>query len=469
MAEEDEVVPPALAQQLHQGKQIAALEQQLADLQKIVKTQHSTISTTETQLRSTISQADLRRAIGLAFQEFEMRMQEELQQTHRTVLSQFCKRDEVQEVVSLVSKKVNWHDYQALLGKVTELRTYIDHTAESVFLGHRDALQQEFARKADASSVDMALKSKADFREINDLRARLERLEMLFTGAGIHQSARLDELREELTSTLNMHVKTLKGALAEQGEEVKAIKNWQGDALSGIEDYAHKIQHVGARLDELESNMPTSGHAMESLEVQANQTEDLLREVREEKDRQRQETNDLQAAFRNFEESFTGKFKEVVSGTKRVDSQVEFLTEASETLKRRLREVARGLTEQHKSLAMEKDLLEARLSQLIQQQEFANLPEKVHALETRIDAIPGSRSETAQSQEKAEVPVVALLRRMVEDALPDVTLEAPSLSGSPQLALPMPPGKPRPRIERLVGMQGLSPRHPAAAKPPRAK
>ena len=32
--------------------------------------------------------------------------------------------DEVQEVVSLVSKKVNWHDYQALLGKVTELRTY---------------------------------------------------------------------------------------------------------------------------------------------------------------------------------------------------------------------------------------------------------------------------------------------------------------------------------------------------------
>merc|ERR1719197_1198656 len=223
---DDEVVPPALAQQLHQGKQIRALEEQLADLQKIVKTQHSTLSTAETQLRSTISQADLRRAIGLAFQEFEMRMQEELQQTHRTVLSQFCKRDEVQEVVSLVSKKVNWHDYQALLGKVTELRTYIDHTAESVFLGQRDALQQEFARKADATAVDMALKAKADFREINDLRARLERLEMLFTGAGLHQNARLDELREDLTTQMATQMKSLQEQLEEQGEEVKAVQNW---------------------------------------------------------------------------------------------------------------------------------------------------------------------------------------------------------------------------------------------------
>merc|ERR1719454_683521 len=116
----------------------------------------------------------------------------------------------------MINKKVNWTDYQYLMGKLTELRTYIDHTAESVFLGHRDALQQEFARKADATSVDMALKAKADFTEINDLRARLERLEMLFTGLGAHQNARFDELREDLSSSFFTKVERLDSQLKEQ-------------------------------------------------------------------------------------------------------------------------------------------------------------------------------------------------------------------------------------------------------------
>merc|ERR1719456_987701 len=165
---------------MHQAKKVMALGEQLDTISQSLGSVQTTLSQAEEQLRQTISNSDLRRAIGLAFQEFELRMQEEFQQSHRTVLSQFCKKEEVQEVYTMVNKKVNWTDYQYLLGKVTELRTYIDHTAESVFLGHRDALQQEFARKADATSVDLALKSKADFREINDLRARLERLEMLF-------------------------------------------------------------------------------------------------------------------------------------------------------------------------------------------------------------------------------------------------------------------------------------------------
>merc|ERR1719271_2165334 len=218
-------VPPALAEQIYQGKRINELETQLRDIDKLVHSLRSTSVQAEEQLRQTISQADLRRAMAGAFQEFEMRMQEELQETHRTVLSQFCKREEVQDVVSLVSKKVNWTDYQSLLGKVTELRTYIDHTAESIFLGQRDALQQEFARKADATAVDMALKAKADFREINDLRARLERLEMLFTGLGAHQNARFDELREDITSSFFTKVSTLEGQLKEQEDFKRNLEN----------------------------------------------------------------------------------------------------------------------------------------------------------------------------------------------------------------------------------------------------
>merc|ERR1719337_653706 len=88
-------VPPALAEQIYQGKRINELETQLRDIDKLVHGLRNTSVQAEEQLRQTISQADLRRAMAGAFQEFEMRMQEELQETHRTVLSQFCKREEV--------------------------------------------------------------------------------------------------------------------------------------------------------------------------------------------------------------------------------------------------------------------------------------------------------------------------------------------------------------------------------------
>merc|ERR550514_1294808 len=262
-------VPPALAEQIHQGKRINELETQLRDIDKLVHSLRSTSVQAEEQLRQTISQADLRRAMAGAFQEFEMRMQEELQETHRTVLSQFCKREEVQDVVSMVGKKVNWTDYQSLLGKVTELRTYIDHTAESIFLGQRDALQQEFARKADATTVDMALKAKADFREINDLRARLERLEMLFTGLGAHQNARFDELREDLSSSFFSKVQTLDVQLKDQ-------KDWRDDLSSTFaanaserEEIRNTVRQVSHRLDDLLHKLPSTSEALAKVDKQA--------------------------------------------------------------------------------------------------------------------------------------------------------------------------------------------------------
>merc|ERR1719399_1182062 len=111
----------------------------------------------------------------------------------------FSKRDDVAELQGQIGKKVNWAEYNAVLKKIAELRQYIDTTAESVFIGHKEALDQEFARKADASIVDLALKSKADFTDMNEVRARLERLEILFSHQDMKQTAQLQTLREELT------------------------------------------------------------------------------------------------------------------------------------------------------------------------------------------------------------------------------------------------------------------------------
>lgn len=469
MAEDDDV-PPALAEQIHQGKRINTLDTQLQDVKKLVNTLRTGSQTTEEQLRGTISQADLRRAMGLAFQEFEMRMQEELQETHRTVLSQFCKRDEVQDIVSLVSKKVNWTDYQSLLGKVTELRTYIDHTAESIFLGQRDALQQEFARKADATSVDMALKSKADFREINDLRARVERLEMLFTGSGVHMNARFDELREDLTTGMRLSVQQIQGSLTRDREAIEKLQQIEKTSSAERENLRATIKQVGTRLEELQGSLPSTAEAMAKLEEQTATMTRLINEFREEKGATQQERLELNNQARALEHKTEEQYKELKETIKMSGEQVAFLTEASEALKRRVREVARTLTDQNKTMSLEKDGLEARLAQLVAAKAKDILPEKVAALTSRVDALAARQETVASNVATPEVPVTELLRQMVEDSLPRGDDHPPSSSGAPRLALPAPSGQ-RSLTPRAVtssdrlGSYGISPRLVRPPKP----
>merc|ERR1711959_345833 len=149
------------------------------------------------------------------------------QESNRKFLNMFSKKEDVASVEGMISKKVNWSEYHQVLSKISELRSYIDTTAESVFIGHREALHQEFARKADAATVDMALKSKADFTEMNDLRARLERLEMLFSHAGMHHSAMLEDLRTELTDKFNGQIKQLQVHIKDHTEEIDRLKEQQ--------------------------------------------------------------------------------------------------------------------------------------------------------------------------------------------------------------------------------------------------
>jgi chromosome segregation ATPase len=401
-------------------------------------------------------------------------MQEELQETHRTVLSQFCKREEVQDVVSLVSKKVNWTDYQSLLGKVTELRTYIDHTAESIFLGQRDALQQEFARKADATAVDMALKAKADFREINDLRARLERLEMLFTGLGAHQNARFDELREDITSSFFSKVSALEGQLKEQEDFKKNLENQFAANSKERDEIRASVRGVSSRLDTMLEKLPSTGEALSKVDRQAKETESLLNNIRKEKFAETERIKQLQERFLVIEEKFDKQTDDMHKSTARSDEQIAFLTEASEQLKRRVREVARNMSDQHKSLALEKDQLEARLMRVVM--DSGALPEKVDELSRRIEtfSIRDRESPAELTAATPEVPVVELLRQMVQDAMPEDKDAAPSATGTPRYALPVPlvprSGMKSPPAgtfgdHKQLGTLGISPRVVRPPKP----
>lgn len=49
------------------------------------------------------------------------------------------------ELQTLINKKVNWAEYNAVLKKLADLRHYVDGMAESVFIGQTEALESEFA------------------------------------------------------------------------------------------------------------------------------------------------------------------------------------------------------------------------------------------------------------------------------------------------------------------------------------
>ena len=53
------------------------------------------------------------------------------------------------ELQTLINKKVNWAEYNAVLKKLADLRHYVDGMAESVFIGQTEALESEFAALRD--------------------------------------------------------------------------------------------------------------------------------------------------------------------------------------------------------------------------------------------------------------------------------------------------------------------------------
>lgn len=166
-----------IADQTSQRKILQVLEDGLSGLHKVARQQHEVVSHLEKRLSSVVSEADLRRALGLSLQEFDHRLEDAFVDSARKGLAMFAKREEVSELQGQIGKKVGMLEFNSVLKKLTELRHYIDAMAESVFISHRDSLKQEFSKKADAHVVEEALKSKADFRDMTDVRARLERLE----------------------------------------------------------------------------------------------------------------------------------------------------------------------------------------------------------------------------------------------------------------------------------------------------
>lgn len=360
--ENDKVAP--IAEQIFQRKKLQGIEDGIVSLKKDSRLQQESVLKIEVDMRTMITEADLRRAIGLAFQEFEVRLQDAFQESNRKFLNMFSKKEDVASVEGMISKKVNWSEYHHVLSKISELRSYIDTTAESVFIGHRDALHQEFARKADAATVDMALKSKADFTEMNDLRARLERLEMLFSHAGMHHSAMLEDLRTELTDKFNGQIKQLQVHIKDHTEEIDRLKEQQKATVDRVGSNEAAIAKLHSHTDTLQERQNKLWNNQLGILDDVAKIKEEIETLHEGQQNQKKELTTLNGNLEDLRSQEVSHFSEISEHTRVHSQQLEFLMQASEATKRRMRELSKKLEDACKGLTEENEHLTEHLSAL---------------------------------------------------------------------------------------------------------
>jgi predicted nucleic acid-binding Zn-ribbon protein len=488
--DDDKVAP--IAEQIFQRKKLQGIEDGIMGLKKDSRLQQECVLKIEVDMRTMITEADLRRAIGLAFQEFEVRLQDAFQESNRKFLNMFSKKEDVASVEGMISKKVNWSEYHHVLSKISELRSYIDTTAESVFIGHRDALHQEFARKADAATVDMALKSKADFTEMNDLRARLERLEMLFSHAGMHHSAMLEDLRTELTDKFNGQIKQLQVHIKDHTEEIDRLKEQQKLTVDRVASNEAQIAQLNSVTDTLKERQAKLWSNQHNILDDCKSIHEQLTSLDEGQKNQKKDLTSLNGDLKDLNASCEVKFSEISEHTRVHSQQIEFLMQASEATKRRMRELSKKLEASCQGLTEENEHLTEHLSAL--ERTMKRQEQTVKAMDHRAQVGGIKQIRTAEPPVDPNVHLHGVLSQLSAIALDP--REAPSLKNAAgvdlettsKLPLPWMSGEEGslPRLPagtapdsarsgnlsagtKIGGMHGLSPRTIAGAKPAKKK
>mmetsp|Transcript_90409 Transcript_90409/g.286499 ORF Transcript_90409/g.286499 Transcript_90409/m.286499 type:complete len:538 (-) Transcript_90409:41-1654(-) len=349
-------------------KKMFSLEQGINKLQKTARQQHEVVSQIETGMKSMISETDLRRAIGLAFQEFEQRLEDAFQESNRKCLGMFSKRDDVTELENLLSKKVNWAEYNAVLKKIADLRMYLDTMAEDIFIGHREALNGEFFKKADKTTVEEALKLKADWAEVNEVRARLERLEVLVSHTDARQTAALEALRKESIANREELAKQHRALISANEASIAALRTEHSaavDRLAGAEGEIKALTRAAEKLREVQQAL-SKKHSEVIMPTIASMQEQLGM-VEAAAERMRQGLQVLADDCKGFQQGATQKFTDLFAQAQHSKTQLEFLMEATEMIKRRSRETSKSTDARFKDGSHDQERLAQQVAALERQ------------------------------------------------------------------------------------------------------
>lgn len=467
-------------------KKLLNLQQGVATLQKASRTHHEMVVRLEKDMSDTISENDLRRAIGLALEEFDTQLVEAFRDSNRKCISMFAKCEDVADIQAKIDKKVNFTEYNAILQKLSDLRRYIDTMAESVFVGHKES-REEFAKEG---NVEKALKLKADLEELTDVRAKLERLESVVHANDLKSTSMQEEIREVISESNNSNIKTNR-ALIEANKAMIAKLEQEGieihKRVCSAEELVGRLSEDTLKLNERQDEMQERQDGViwktcQSLQGHFHAMEGKVHDLQA-------ELKLLHTNVEQFQSFSTQRFQQLFDDDEQVKDQLKFLMEASEMLKRRTREFNKNHASQLKELTNNDSKLTEQMATL--ERSFKGHERELRVLEKRIlnasslalsdpspppDPVPVDGNQHLQGvlaqlekiangqPQKLPRPIGELPRPIGGD-FPTITgitdqdvALIPALAGlaalSPQ------------SVPRAMGAYGLSPRLPAAGPRP---
>jgi hypothetical protein len=330
-------------------------------------------------MSDTISENDLRRAIGLALEEFDSQLVEAFRDSNRKCMVMFAKAEEVSDIQSKIDKKVNVTEYHGVLQKLSELRRYIDTMAESVLVGHQES-KEEFAKEV---NVEKALKLKADLQELTQVRAKLERLEAIVTDNDLKHNSLMAELKAQVYENNATNIDANRSMIETNAATIEKLKKGQiviDKRVSTAEDHITQLTEDTKLVSEKQYDMQerqdgTIWRACQSLQGLFHGMEVKMSSFDEELQLMR--SNEEQ--FKNFS---TQKIQQLFDADEQVKEQVKFLIEASEMLKRRTREFKKSYDAQVKDLASSESKLTEQVAAI--ERSFKGQERELRALEKRV-------------------------------------------------------------------------------------
>jgi hypothetical protein len=352
-----------IAEHMFNRKKIHSLEKNLGSLRQASRAQHESMMKLEVDMKSAVSVEDLQRALGLALEEVDARMEEVFRDSNKRLLSFFARRDDVSELQGLVSKKVSWADHNTVLKKLSDLRMYVDTMVETAIVNHGSSINNESGRKADTSAGD---ESKADISQLNVLQSRLERLEVLCTHDRQEQSTALQTLADQTAAEVRSACEKQRIMIARTTGDLEKLKE-QLECKSGlfsrmaaaekrlesVSEFARENREVNNRIQKEHKNNLMLG--FKALQDQFSQLESSAKKTQASLESFTTDTRD----FRSIAETSLKELRTEAAASKETQ---DFLMTATEMLKRKSREFYKSTDGRFKELTDEQEKI---LQQLI--------------------------------------------------------------------------------------------------------
>jgi len=378
----------SISESMMTHKKLSGLHQGVRTLQKTSRAHHEMVVRLERAMNDTISENDLRRAIGLALEEFDSQLVEAFRDSNRKCMSMFAKSEDVSEMQGKMDKKVNFTEYNTVLQKLSELRRYVDTMAESVFIGHQES-KEEFAKEV---NVEKALKLKADLEELTQVRAKLERLEAVVTANDLKHSHRMDELCNQVSHSQATNIKANSAMISQNKAMIQKLEQQSIVMNTRVTVAEEQIGHLNDESKSLADKHVEMQERQDGVIWRACLTLQGLFQTLEGKVQDLSgDFTSLHANVEQFRTFCNGKIQNLCDVDEQVKEQVKFLMEASEMLKRRAREFNKNHSSQLKELSSSETKLAEQVAAI--ERSLKGQERELRSLEKRGPAPPMASSE----------------------------------------------------------------------------